>query len=318
MAVYTTPEAAELAAFMADYPYGPCTGLAGIHDGIENSNFYLDTAHLRHVLTLFESAPAQSLPWFLQLMDFLDARGVPCTHPRQRQDGGFLGALGGKPAALFARLDGSSLHEPTVAVCAALGDLLAKMHLAGLDFPRPRTDERGAEWRLRTGAQVLPQLTAAQARLLGATLSATASFPPPALPAGVIHADLFRDNVLFAGDKPVGVLDFYFACRGPLVYDLAIAVIDWCYMPWRQLSLPAARALLWAYDRQRPLTAAEGERWVLALRTAALRFWLSRLKDSLAPRSGALAWQKDPGEFERVLRVMQDAPADWLAIWPER
>ena len=131
MAVYTSPDPAALAAFLADYPYGPCTGLEGIRDGIENSNFFLDTAHASHVLTIFESSPAATLPWFLELMDVLAARGSPWTPPRQRGDGGCLGDLCGKPAALFARLSGTSLLQPTLLACAALGDLLARLHLAG-------------------------------------------------------------------------------------------------------------------------------------------------------------------------------------------
>ena len=318
MAVYTTPEPAELAAFMADYPHGPCTRLQGIRDGIENSNFYLDTAHATHVLTLFESSPAASLPWFLSLMDFLASRGVPCTHPRQRRDGKFLGALCGKPAALFARLPGSSLQTPTPSDCAALGALLAQLHEAGRGFQETREDARGSVWRARSAASLAPRLPSAAAELLVATLSATADFPPPGLPRGVIHADLFRDNVLFEAGQPVGVLDFFFACEGPWVYDLAIAVIDWCFMPARQLAQPSARALLAAYHGQRALTDLEHSAWPTALRAAALRFWLSRLTDSLTPRSGALAWQKDPAEFEDVLRALQDATANWLAVWPSR
>lgn len=318
MAVYTSPDPAALAAFLADYPYGPCTGLEGIRDGIENSNFFLDTAHASHVLTIFESSPAATLPWFLELMDFLAARGIPCTHPRQRRDGGFLGDLCGKPAALFARLSGASLLQPTLPACAALGDLLARLHLAGQDFPATQANARGPDWRTRTAAGVAPQLPPAAAERLRVTLAETAGFPPPGLPSGVIHADLFRDNVLFDADQPVGVLDFYFACQGPCVYDLAIAVIDWCFMPTHSLMTPAAGALLAAYHRRRPLLEAERAVWLTALRAAALRFWLSRLKDSLAPRSGALAWQKDPAEFEGVLRSIERAAAAWLAVWPER
>lgn len=318
MAVYTTPETAELAAFMADYAYGPCTRLQGIRDGIENSNFYLDTAHAAHVLTLFEATPAAHLPWFLALMDFLAAAGIPCTHPRQRLDGGFLGALCGKPAALFARLPGASVEMPTVAECAALGTLLARMHAAGRRFPEPRAEERGSDWRERTAALVAPELPPQLAGLLAATVADAADFPPTGLPSGVIHADLFRDNVLYEGGAPVGVLDFFFACHGPLVYDLAIAVIDWCFMPKKRWDAPAAVALLGAYHRERALTAGEAAVWLTALRTAACRFWLSRLKDSLAPRSGALAWQKDPREFEAVLHAIQETPADWLAAWPRR
>jgi len=318
MAVYTSPDSAALAAFLADYPYGPCTGLTGIREGIENSNFFLDTAHASHVLTIFESSPAASLPWFLELMDFLAARGIPCTHPRPRADGGFMGELCSKPAALFARLHGASLEQPRLAECAALGDLLARLHMAGRDFTAARTDARGAAWRKHTAAVLAPQLPPAVARRLLATQAETVDFPPAGLPSGVIHADLFRDNLLFDAGVPVGVLDFYFACQGPLVYDLAIAVIDWCFMPAQQGGLPAARALLGAYHRQRPLLEAEGAVWLTALRAAALRFWLSRLKDSLAPRSGALAWQKDPAEFEGVLRSIENAAADWLSVWPKR
>jgi homoserine kinase type II len=321
VAVYTNPTADELADFLQAYALGEVTNLTGIRDGIENSNFYLTTSTagtlVEHVLTLFETMPAAALDWYLALMAFLAAQGIPCAAPRLNRNGGALGELRGKPAAIFHRLAGQSLSQPNAEACAAVGRLLARMHVAGARFERHQPDPRGAPWREETAGCLLPTLDESNATLLREELALQRAAPLGALPQGVIHADLFRDNVLFEGDRLSGAIDFYYACHGALLYDLAITVIDWCLMDRPKLEVATARALVLAYQQVRPLTTAERLAWPSAWRAAGLRFWLSRLKDAQEPRAGVLTWQKDPEEFRQVILLARGAPAQLLALLAE-
>ncbi len=322
MAVYTNPTADELAGFLKPYALGEVVHFAGIRDGIENSNFYLTTAQsgatVEHVLTLFETMPAAALDWYLALMAFLSAQGVPCPAPRLNRNGGALGELRGKPAAVFQRLAGKSLSQPNPEACTAVGTLLARMHVAGTRFEQHQPDPRGARWREETAQSLLPTLDEPVATLLVEELALQNTAPLGALPQGVIHADLFRDNVLFDGTRLCGAIDFYYACHGALLYDLAITVIDWCLMDRPGLDVPAARALVMAYEQVRPLTKAEHLAWPGAWRAAGLRFWLSRLKDAQQPRAGVLTWQKDPEAFRQVILLARSAPAQLLSLLIEK
>ena len=322
MAVYTNPTADELAGFLKPYALGEVTHFAGIRDGIENSNFYLTTAQrgvvAEHVLTVFETMPASALGWYLALMAFLSAQGIPCAAPRLNCHGEALGELRGKPAAVFHRLAGQSLAHPNPEACAAVGTLLARMHVAGARFEGHQADPRGAPWRDETARCLLPTLDEPGATLLVEELALQNTAPLGALPHGVIHADLFRDNVLFDGNRLCGAIDFYYACHGALLYDLAITVIDWCFMDRPGLDVPAARALVMAYEQVRPLTAAERLAWPGAWRTAGLRFWLSRLKDAQQPRAGVLTWQKNPEAFRQVICFARSAPSQLLSLLTEK
>jgi len=322
MAVYTHPTADELAGFLKPYALGEVMHFAGIRDGIENSNFYLTTAKsgvvAEHVLTLFETMPAAALDWYLALMAFLSAQDVPCAAPRLKRDGEALGELRGKPAAVFHRLAGKSLSQPNSEACAAVGTLLARMHVAGARFERHQPDPRGARWRDETARSLFPALDEPSATLLSEELALQRTTPLGSLPQGVIHADLFRDNVLFDGNRLCGAIDFYYACHGALLYDLAITVIDWCLMDRPELEVTAARVLVMAYERIRPLTRAERLAWPDAWRAAGLRFWLSRLKDAQEPRAGVLTWQKDPEEFRQVILFARSAPALLLSLLIEK
>ncbi|MFC5299750.1 homoserine kinase [Azospira restricta] len=313
MSVFTSVSREQLAVWLEAYDLGAPTALVGIAEGVQNSNFFVDTERGRHVLTLFErGVDAALLPFYLDLMAHLAQHGIPCPAPRPMRDGRLLGELNGRPAALFSRLAGASVLRPTPAQCAAAGAALARLHLAGRDFPAP-PHPRGSDWVAATAARLRPLLPAADAALLADELAAQGA-PAAALPAGVIHADLFRDNVLFVGDGDAprigGLLDFYFAGRGDFLFDLAIVANDWCDDDGG-LDAIRLQPLLAAYHAARPLTAAELAAWPRQLRAAALRFWLSRLEDFHCPQPGETVTVRDPDAYRRILlarRALGDAP----------
>ncbi|MBI2307985.1 MAG: homoserine kinase [Rhodocyclales bacterium] len=317
MSVFTSVSPAQLADWLQRYDLGAPTALAGIAEGVQNSNFFVDTERGRHVLTLFERVDPAQLPFYLDLMAHLAQHGIPCPAPRPMRDGRLLGELNGRPAALFSRLQGRSVIVPTPAQCAAAGAALARLHLAGRDFPAP-PHPCGPAWIEATAARLLPRLPAADATLLADELAAWRA-TGTALPAGVIHADLFRDNVLFVGNgqhpeqasQIGGLLDFYFAGHGEFLFDLAIVANDWCATADGGLDAGRLQALLAAYHACRPLTAAECAAWPRQLRAAALRFWLSRLEDFHCPQPGETVTVRDPEAFRRILlqrRALADAP----------
>jgi homoserine kinase type II len=315
MSVYTSVTEAEAAAWLEQYPIGQLVALRGIASGIENTNYFLTTDRGQYVLTLFEKLTAAELPYFLQLMDHLAGKGIPCPQPVANLQGRLLGELNGKPASLVSRLSGASLTHPTATQCAAAGTALAQMHLAGQDFPLHRDNPRGASWWKATGPQLLPFMTPDAAELLQAEIKFQALHRLQDLPRGVIHADLFRDNALFAGDVLSGVIDFYFACDDTLLYDIAITVNDWCAMDGGELDLVCTAALLQAYHAVRPLSMIERGAWPITLRAAALRFWVSRLYDLHFPREGEMTHAKDPAHFEQILRCRIRSQAALQRIW---
>ena len=313
MSVYTVIEHHELEAFLADYEVGALCNFSGITAGIENTNYFVTTAVGDYVLTLFEFTPAAELPFFLALMAHLAEHGVPSAHPLADRAGRFLTTLKGRPAALVMRLPGASVAHPDRSHCQAIGQAMARMHLATQDFSGQRHNDRGPEWRAEVARMVAPTLSGADRRLLAASVEEFRGDRFAGLPSGVIHADLFRDNALFQAHHLTGLIDFYYAHRGPFIYDLAVAVADWCFDDDKHL-LDAALvgALVGAYHQVRPLLVAEGAAWTRALRAAGLRFWLSRLKDRHFPRDGALVHTKDPEPFKRVL-LYGRGPAEALA-----
>ncbi len=313
MAVYTEVSLAEAAPLLQSLGLGQLQHIAACAGGIENTNYFVDTDQGRYVLTLFERLGFEQLPFYLYLMKHLAQHGIPVPAPHEAlaPGGGIVHSLKGKPAAVVDRLQGRSELAPSAAHCAAVGDMLARMHLAGRDYPLQQANLRALPWWNETVPVVLPYLNPDQARLMQSELAyqnhVAASSAWQALPRGPVHADLFRDNVMFegAGDslRLTGFFDFYFAGWDSWLFDISVSLNDWCV----DLSTGAqdgarTQAFLAAYQAVRPLIAQERSLLPAMLRAGALRFWLSRLWDQHLPREAALLQAHDPGHFEQVLR----------------
>ncbi len=309
MAVYTDVAAEDLAPFLAGYDVGELLAYKGIAEGVENSNFLVHTSRGYFILTLYERrVAARDLPFFLGLMEHLAGRGITCPQPVKNRAGETLGKLAGRPAAIVTFLDGMWIRRPGAAHCAALGEALALLHLAGADFTMQRENALSvAGWRQLY--ESCGELANAVQRDLKAVLAAELELLerewPRGLPQGVIHADLFPDNVFFLGDRLSGLIDFYFACTDTLVYDVAICLNAWCFESDHSFNVTKGRALLASYVKTRPLSRPEWEKLPLLARGAALRFLLTRLVDWLDVPPGALVRPKDPIEYLRKLRFHQ-------------
>ena len=317
MSVYTVVTPEQLKRFLAGYALGELEQFVGISNGIENTNYFVTTSEGDFVLTLFEVLKAKELPYFLELMAFLAEHNIPSAHPVADRKGRYLRQLNGKPAALVQRLIGASLDRPEPAHCKAIGDQMGRMHIAGRDFEMYREPDRGPEWCASTAAEVMPKLTAADQKLLREELDYQAGVNHDGLPTGVIHADLFRDNALFVGERLTGIIDFYYACNFYFVYDLAVSINDWCNSGDAERDNRNAAELLQAYQKQRGIKEAEIELWPAMLRLAALRFWLSRLRDMYFPRPGEITHIKDPNIFRDVLVKRRDADDNLRVIWEQ-
>jgi homoserine kinase type II len=306
MAVYTDVAAEELELFLADYGVGRLVSMKGIAEGVENSNYFVITEAGPFVLTLYEKRVSEAdLPFFIGLMEHLASRGVPCPTPLRDREGIALKRLNGRPAALVTFLKGVSPRRVTAEQCGAVGRALAELHLQGADFEIRRKNDLSLEgWRrLAAGCgQRADEVEPGLAAEIAAELEACAAAWPADLPAGVIHADLFCDNVFFDGPRLSGLIDFYFACNDLFAYDAAICLNAWCFEGHRELNVTKARALLGAYRQVRPFEAAEIEALPLLARGASLRFLLTRLYDWLHPVEGALVTPKDPREYLAKLR----------------
>jgi homoserine kinase type II len=308
MSVFTTVTVAQLQQWLQAYPLGELRELKGIAAGITNTNYFVTTASGRYVLTLFERNAAEELPYFLDLMAHLADHGVPCPHPVADHAGHSLGELNGKPAALVTCLRGKDVAEPNAAQCAAVGRVMAQLHIAGRSFGQHMDNPRDQAWRKRTADSVMRFLGPDDQAMLQAELVFEAALDLQHLPRGVIHADLFRDNVLFDGDTLGGLIDFYYACNDILLYDVAIAVNDWCVAPDGRLDEARLQPLLDAYHAVRPFSQAELAAWPALMRMAALRFWLSRLYDLHYPQDGELTHAKDPQHFQKILKSRIQQP----------
>ena len=303
MSVYTRIEQRELEEYLACYTLGHLVEFSGISAGIENTNYFVTTSQGKFVLTLFESTPTEHLPYFLELMAFTAEHGVPSAHPLADNADHYLRNLKGRPAALVRRLEGSNVEQPNTTHCAAVGAALGHLHTVGQAFTGQRENDRGPAWRTATAANILPHLSADDAALLQDELAFQSCYTTIQAPRGVIHADLFRDNVLFMGNTLTGIIDFYYACDDFLLYDLAVTVNDWCSREDGAADGALLNALLSAYLSKRPLQPGEKDAWPVLLRAAALRFWLSRLHDLHFPRQGEITHTKNPDVFKHVLHA---------------
>ena len=309
MAVYTDVSDEELQQFLGGYDIGALLAYKGIAEGVENSNFLLHTTAGFFILTLYEKrVAAGDLPFFLNLIEHLAARGLTCPQPVRGRGGEALGRLVNRPAAIFTFLDGMWIRRPNVAHCGAVGDALARLHLAGADFAMTRRNALSIEgWRSLFDAAGVRADTVQRGlcAAIGSELAWLEREWPRDLPQGVIHADLFPDNVFFLGDRLSGLIDFYFACTDSLAYDVAICLNAWCFEPDHSYNITKGRALLKGYTRARKLNAREIAALPPLCRGAALRFLLTRLVDWLEVKPGALVRPKDPLEYYRKLRFHQ-------------
>jgi homoserine kinase type II len=310
MAVYTDVAFEDLESLLAGYDIGIPRSFKGIAEGVENSNFLLQTDRGTFVLTLYEKrVSARDLPFFLGLMDHLAARGVACPLPVRAKSGGQSATLNGRPAAILTFLDGVSLRRPEAAHCAAAGAALAGLHEAGKDFPLVRENALSlAGWRMLAEATSAgaDEFQSGLTQLIRSTLQQLEAEWPRTLPHGVIHADLFPDNVLFMHDKVSGLIDFYFACNDAYAYDLAVMLNAWCFELDGSYNVTKGKSLISAYRQRRELTADESAALPLLARGAALRFLLTRLADWRNRDPNALVRPKDPRDFVKRLRFHLD------------
>ena len=306
MAVYTEVSPDEAATLMRHLGLGELASLRGIEGGIENTNYFVTTSRGDYVLTLFERLTHAQLPFYLQLMKHLAQHGIPVPDPAQDAAGQLLHTVAGRPACVVNKLAGRSELAPGPGHCTAVGAMLARMHLAGASFGMQQANLRGLPWWNETVPVVLPHLTPAQAALIRSELAfqnhVAASSAYAALPRGPVHADLFRDNVMFEGSTLTGFFDFYFAGVDTWLFDLAVCLNDWCIDLSSGADHPErCQAFIAAYQSVRPLCAAERQLLGAMLRAGALRFWISRLWDVHLPRDASMLKAHDPTHFERVL-----------------
>ncbi len=313
MAVFTPVSLDDLTQWLPQFKLGKPLAIKGISSGIENSNFFLTTEAGEFVLTIFEKLTFEQLPFYLELMRHLSERGVLVPAPVANRNGDILHSLHGKPTSIVTKLEGTSQMDPKPVHCAAVGAMLAKMHLAGQDFPIQQPNLRGLDWWHATTPTVLPYLPEDGRHLLRAEVHTQEAFAASAayhqLPRGPIHADLFRNNVMFDGERLTGFFDFYFAGCDTWIFDIAVTVNDWCIdVDSGALDAARVRALLDAYHAVRPFTSAEQIAWRPMLQAGALRFWLSRLYDFYLPRDAEMLTPHDPKHFERILRQRINNP----------
>ena len=313
MAVFTPVTQEQAALLMSQLGLGELTDLRGIEGGIENTNYFATTDLGEYVLTLFERLNHEQLPFYLFLMKHLAEKGIPVPNPAANQDGDILHTLCDKPAAVVNRLMGKSQLAPDAVHCAEVGAMLARMHLAGEDYNRSQPNLRGLAWWNDTVPVVLPFLDEGQASLLQSELAYQNHIAQgaayQALPKGPVHADLFRDNVMFEGEKLTGFFDFYFAGNDTWLFDLSVCMNDWCIdLNSGEHAPDRALAMLNAYQEVRSLRPAERQLLPAMLRAGALRFWISRLWDFYLPRDAAMLKPHDPTHFERVLRARLTSP----------
>lgn len=310
MSVYTNIEQHELEAFLKNYSLGALLKYQGINAGIENTNYFVSTESGEFVLTIFEEIDLDTLPYYLNLMAHLSDHGMPTAHPIADLHDNYVQVLKEKPTALVRRLDGKNILEPESIHSAAVGQALAQMHVLGESFTGVLANPRGVAWVEHTANRIAEHLSNEEQKLLSQEVNYRKQAFPKNLPQGVIHADLFRDNVMFKDHTLTGMIDFYYACNDYLLYDLAVTVNDWCTTKSGELDAELYISLITAYQTERPLETHELEAWEYMLRAAALRFWLSRSQDKIFPKDGEITHIKDPDVFKNILLAhINNAPS---------
>jgi homoserine kinase type II len=318
MSVYTTIESDELEDFLTNYSVGTLRDFEGISEGIENTNYFVNTTNNgegQFVLTLFEHHTLEEMQYYLGLTHHLADHQVPSADPVADNDNQYVRLFKDKPAALVHRLKGYSIRETTVPHCGQIGAAMGKMHTAGLSYEAHQPNPRGPAWCVATADAVYSKLPDEDVALLKAEIDFQRSNRDADIPRGVVHADLFRDNALWDGDTLSGIIDFYYACDDVLLYDVAVLVNDWCSNDDASLNREKVLALLASYNSYRPVQPNEQQYWPAMLRAGALRFWLSRLYDKHFPRPGELVHTKDPDEFRAILNDRVANSATYRGFW---
>jgi homoserine kinase type II len=311
MSVFTVVEDDELSVWLKHYNL-QLVSFEGIAAGVTNTNYFVNTNRGRFVLTLFETLKLEELPFYLHLMSHLSQHGVACPAPLADKNDQMASLLAGRPACLVSCLKGADVADPSVTQCHAVGDMLASMHSAGTSFHYKMDNPRGPHWWSRIAETLYPFMDSADAASLKQEIQFQEQHRFRHLPRGVVHADLFKDNVLLDGDRIAGFIDFYYACNDILIYDVAIALNDWTRTADGEIDAEKARALLAGYQAVRPFNQEEIQAWPVMLRAAALRFWTSRLLDLYQPMPGALTYTKDPGVFQSLLNSHRQRSDFWL------
>lgn len=301
MSVFTPVSAAEARTLLEHYSLGELERLEGIAQGVENTNYFLDTTTGAYVLTLFEHIPRADLPFYVGLMDHLAHHEITCPAPMRRDDGEMLTDVNGKPAVIVTKLPGAPRTSPSLHDCKLAGEVLGAIHVAGVEYDAALENWRGAQWRERFSEKLEPKLSSAENELIAAENRYQAMHDDKVLPQGIIHGDYFHDNVLWDGEGHPGVIDFYFACDDVLAYDLAIAANDWCVNPDATLDAARVAALIEGYEEKRPLEDLERSLWPVMLRRAALRTWLGRLGYNHFPLDSHMTIEKDHAFSRRLL-----------------
>jgi homoserine kinase type II len=301
MSVFTPVSDAEARALLEHYSLGELERLEGIAQGVENTNYFLDTTTGAYVLTLFEHIPRADLPFYVGLMDHLAHHEITCPAPMRRDDGEMLTDVNGKPAVIVTRLPGAPRTAPSARDCKLAGEVLGAIHVAGVEYDAALENWRGAQWREDFAGKLEPKLSRAENELIAAENRYQAMHDDTVLAQGIIHGDFFHDNVLWDGDGHPGVIDFYFACDDVLAYDLAIAANDWCVNPDATMDAARVAALIEGYEEKRPLEDLERSLWPVMLRRAALRTWLGRLGYNHFPLESHMTIEKDHAFSRRLL-----------------
>ena len=317
MSVYTSVAPDEIRKLLDLYQIGALVKYQGIDDGIANSNFFVTTTGGEYVLTLFESVEMRQLHFSLGLMSFFSESLPYIARPLVDSFGVTLAEVNDKPSTIVPRLPGSSVEDASLVQCQELGKVMGELHNKGHHYSEQVENTHGAQWRHAVAKKVQSHLKAEDMDLLQSEIEFQSLYRLNEVPRGVIHADLFRDNVLFQGDQITAVLDWYNACEDVMLYDLAVIANDWCSDKEGKLVEDKTRALLTAYHEKRPLIDVERSAWPVLLRSAALRFWLSRTYDLHFPRSGALTQQKDPEVFRRILKNRISSHDEFYYLWIE-